>query len=381
MEKYATSTEFVPSWIKKAPVAAAAPPAPTAAAVAASRPQQVAPTTTQLQGGAAEYKPRFTTTNTASNRSTKLEPQSSPAPFIPKTHVALPTNNAPPKASPQMTFAGVVTMVTPNSTPKQRHVDASSASGTPLMAPKTPVLAANRALEGVDLEEVRKVALTSTMKATAASFVPTGRSMKASMALSPISLAPQDDDANMQLTDNWTLYFLPSPPGKDEPFDPALVFGIDSVAAYWKTMNNLPEAEELPARSSMYLFRDDIVPKWEDPQNKDGGLYRVAVSSRHANDVWLRTTARTIGESWKRLYRDNVNGIVLKVKEKGMYIEIWVKRMIKTADGKDDFRNEWHSAFSNIVEIAAIDYYTHQELQSFIQQAAENPKKKAKRKY
>lgn len=375
MEKYATSSEFVPSWMKPKPVAPAAPAPPPRAP---QQPQAQAPPS-QLHGGAQEYKPKFTTTNTASNRSTKLEPQSSPA-FVPKgTNAALPAaGGPPPRASPHISFTAGMP-ATPDTTPKRRYVDAtSSANNTPLITPKTPNL--GKVLEGVDLEVIRKIAQTSSMKATAASFVPTGRTLKASMALSPISLAPQDDDGNMQLTDNWTLYFLPSPPGKGEPFDPALVFGIDTVASFWKTMNNLPEAEELPARSSMYLFRDDIVPKWEDPQNKDGGLYRVAVSSRVANDVWLRTAARTIGESWKRLYRDNVNGIVLKVKEKGMYIEVWVKRMIKTADGKDEFRNEWHSAFSSIVEIAAIDFYTHQELQSFIQQAAENPAKKQKKK-
>ena len=326
------ATDFVPSWLKKpaAPKPAAAAPAP-------------APTPAPATAAPSASTTMATTTTTTSTRS--------PA-------------------------GGVA--------PKRMNAEAE------VFIPKTPIIAAKGGsaavpaigqaskalLEGKTESDLLAILKNSSLKVNAVSFVPAhpSRKFREAMALTPLALTPIVDDPDLLLADTWCLYFMPCPVSKEEEFDPALVFRIDSVASFWKTFNNLPPANEIPARSAMYLFRDDIIPKWEDVKNRDGGLYRVTVPTTKANDVWLRTAAKTIGESWRKNHRNSVNGIVLKMRERAMYIEVWVSQEM------ENFIADWFDEFKSVMPSAAIDWYSHAQLQEIHREAAKNAAANASKK-
>jgi hypothetical protein len=180
----------------------------------------------------------------------------------------------------------------------------------------------------------------------------------------------------MLLFDAWCLYCLSNPVTKEENFDPTLVFRIDSVATFWRTMNNLPPPSELPPPTSMYLFRDDINPKWEDPKNCDGGVWRLKVPNSKINSVWELVSCRTIGESWVKEHRNVVNGIVLKVREKAFYIEVWVTQK------QEHFPKDLLSAIESEMPSFNVDFYKHSEVQAAKKEieASSSPKKKAGKK-
>lgn len=52
--------------------------------------------------------------------------------------------------------------------------------------------------------------------------------------------------------------------------------------------NNIKGPSYLPQNSNYHLFKAGIEPKWEDPQNKNGGKWIfVCKSGRDLNDMWL----------------------------------------------------------------------------------------------
>jgi hypothetical protein len=230
-------------------------------------------------------------------------------------------------------------------------------------------------------DEVLQISKQSSLKVGAAVFVPGQRSSNASKALlgkpSPLTLTPASPDTEMMLFDTWSLYCLCNSVTKSENYDPTQVFRIDSVPTFWKVMNNLPEPTELAPPTTMYLFRDDINPKWEDKKNISGGMWRIRVLQDRVDAVWLVLLCKTIGESWQKEFRNSVNGIVLKVREKGFYVEIWV------TEKKEQFPSDLVTAFEEQMPVFTIDYYTHQEIQEVMKQKdvpKKGGKKNAKRK-
>ena len=307
-------------------------------------------------------------------------------PMLPTTMLLPPGQQALLNPNPQLSSPSGSTTTTSVSYPSWKPPPPSSSPAkTPLLSPTATVFSRSRAiLQGILLpltdDEAIAISQRSKLKAAARDFVP-GQLVysRNTPKLSPLILPAQpDDDPDMLLSDSWCLYYLP--PGgtaSEETFDPTLVFRIDSVATFWRTFNHLPCASMLPLRSTMYLFRDDIIPKWEDKKNINGGLWRIKVPENCVDDVWLFTACRTIGESWSKSNRNSVNGIVFKVREKGLVVEVWVEQK------HQEFVADWQSAIVDVLPSFTIDYYMHKDVQQFtknVQQASPKTGIKKKRK-
>lgn len=328
--------EFVPSWLKP-PASKAAAPAPTPEAPK-SAPQAPPPTKASVKPTAAaapvasSSAPVTTTARHMNPNAPVFQPASWPAP------------TAKP-ATPQLQAA------------------------TAQLAPVPQLKAVNNLTD----EQIRAISQKSNLKVAAAVFVPGQRSNKLALSKpSPLTLTPIVPDTEMLLSDLWCLYALCTSVTKEDTFDPAPVFRIDSVATFWKVMNNLPEPTELPPPSTMYLFRDDINPKWEDPKNCNGGVYKIRVERSKIDIVWLLVACKTIGESWAKEHRNKVNGAVLKVREKSFYIEIWVSEEVPKLS------MDVLSAIESEVAFFEIDYHKHEDMQIALKEAAAANAKKQK---
>lgn len=233
--------------------------------------------------------------------------------------------------------------------------------------------------------EILAISKKSSLKVAAAEFVPgVGRigsmgglgrpgSKVSPLALQPAAATPIADP-EMLLSDQWCFYFLDSSSVTSEGnFDPTLVFRIDSIATFWRVMNNIPEAGQLNRSSTLYLFRDDINPKWEDPKNNAGGMWKMKVDAAKINMVWTIMACRTIGESWEKENRNCINGIVLKVRDKGFWIEVWV------TDKTDTFARDLHSGIESEVGAIYLDYLKHSSVQEHAAAAANSTPKSNKK--
>ncbi|GJJ08825.1 hypothetical protein Clacol_003044 [Clathrus columnatus] len=128
------------------------------------------------------------------------------------------------------------------------------------------------------------------------------------------------------LYSTWTLWFdspntknrnLPQTPSVATPFpatpatpvaaigwmeDIKKVINFDSVEEFWGLYNNTIPPSKLPAKANYYLFKDDIIPAWEDDANKNGGKWSIQLpkdkNKKVIDTMWLYTMLAAIGETF-----------------------------------------------------------------------------------
>lgn len=73
------------------------------------------------------------------------------------------------------------------------------------------------------------------------------------------------------------------------------VVAFQSVEEFWGLYNNVIPPSQLPGKANYYLFRDGIMPAWEDAANKDGGKWSIQVPREKCKPVvdkmWLYTVS------------------------------------------------------------------------------------------
>ncbi|KAF8328196.1 translation initiation factor eIF 4e-like domain-containing protein [Cantharellus anzutake] len=124
------------------------------------------------------------------------------------------------------------------------------------------------------------------------------------------------------LYSSWTLWYdsphikttgAPSTPSSSVPHTPSTtasnwmdvikkVVTFDSVEEFWGLHNAVVPPSGLPQKANYYLFKDGIIPAWEDSANKNGGKWSVQFPRQKiANSIdqmWLYTMLAAIGETF-----------------------------------------------------------------------------------
>ncbi|WVO19926.1 hypothetical protein I312_102003 [Cryptococcus bacillisporus CA1280] len=159
------------------------------------------------------------------------------------------------------------------------------------------------------------------------------------------------------LFSTWTLYF-DSPQSKSLPKTPQTtpampqgshgwmadirkVVSFDSVEEFWGLYNNIIPPSQLPGKANYYLFKNGIIPAWEDPQNKNGGKWSIQVpknseSKGSIDRMWLYTMLAAIGETFETPSTDSENapsptqsdlitGVIVSPRPAFYRISIWTR--------------------------------------------------------
>lgn len=151
---------------------------------------------------------------------------------------------------------------------------------------------------------------------------------------SAVEMEDPNDPSSMtafagKFRDLWKLHYLPRKEdrwgGKEEGYHPLLAAAIEDIPTFWRVFNNIP-VPSVQKSGTLYFFRDDIDPKWEDEANKGGGILRMTVHENVVDAAWELLVLRAVGSSWTRPeLREVVNGIAVKMRESSLYIlELWV---------------------------------------------------------
>jgi translation initiation factor 4E len=125
------------------------------------------------------------------------------------------------------------------------------------------------------------------------------------------------------LYSSWTLWFdspatknkggnAPSTPLSAVPPTPSAAQGwmedikkvvsFDSVEEFWGLYNNIVPPSQLGQKANYYLFKEGIIPAWEDSANKDGGKWSIQLPKEknrsNVDKMWLYTMLAAIGETF-----------------------------------------------------------------------------------
>ncbi|KAF5314012.1 hypothetical protein D9611_006852 [Ephemerocybe angulata] len=170
---------------------------------------------------------------------------------------------------------------------------------------------------------------------------------------------PANFNVKHPLFSAWTLWFdSPSTKGRNLPQTPMSAFpqtpgaqtpgavgggwmddikrviNFDSVEEFWGLYNNIIPPSQLPQKANYYLFKEGIIPAWEDEANKYGGKWSIQLpkdkNRPHVDRMWLFTMLAAIGETFDPSPNGNVNdslitGVIVSTRPQFYRLSIWTR--------------------------------------------------------
>ncbi|KZT61066.1 translation initiation factor eIF4e [Calocera cornea HHB12733] len=128
----------------------------------------------------------------------------------------------------------------------------------------------------------------------------------------------------------------PTPGGGSWMDDIKKVITFDSVEEFWGLYNHIVPPSSLPPKANYYLFREGIIPAWEDSANKDGGKWSVQLPKEKNKGVidkmWMYTMLAAIGETFDPPHTEGtpapqslITGVIVSARPQFYRISIWTR--------------------------------------------------------
>eukprot|EP00741_Cyanophora_paradoxa_P024845 tig00000310_g23986.t1 len=106
------------------------------------------------------------------------------------------------------------------------------------------------------------------------------------------------------------------------------ILTFDTVEDFWCMFNNIVPPSKLAAGSNYHLFKEDVEPKWEDPNNGQGGKWTLIWPTKRRADLdqlWLDLVLSLIGEQFDDESQGQVNGAVVSIRKGQDKLAIWTR--------------------------------------------------------
>ncbi|KAI0067719.1 eukaryotic translation initiation factor 4E class I [Artomyces pyxidatus] len=186
---------------------------------------------------------------------------------------------------------------------------------------------------------------------------------------------PKNFNVKHPLYSPWTLWFdSPATKGRNLPQTPSTAFpqtplpqtpgahaalgwmedikrviSFDSVEEFWGLYNNIVPPSQLPQKANYYLFKEGIIPAWEDEANKLGGKWSIQLpkdkNRSNVDKMWLYTMLAAIGETFDPFLTDPdappgspslVTGVIVSTRPQFYRLSIWTR--LAPANDEDPLR-------------------------------------------
>jgi len=137
-------------------------------------------------------------------------------------------------------------------------------------------------------------------------------------------LEKTENHKNHILYDKWTLWsHLPHDVDWSVNSYKEIVT-IGSVEGIITLCETLPE--KMISNCMLFLMRNNILPLWEDPKNKNGGCFSYKVSNKNVSSVWKKLSYSLVGEclTEDKKLRPTITGITISPKKNFCIIKIWL---------------------------------------------------------
>ena len=96
---------------------------------------------------------------------------------------------------------------------------------------------------------------------------------------------------------------------------------VNSVEGFWSIYSHIQRPNNLENGTDYHLFRDDIQPIWEHPENRDGGKWIIRLKKGLASYYWEKLIVALISEQ----FPIDVNGAVVSIRYGEDLISLWNK--------------------------------------------------------
>ncbi|KAG6850502.1 hypothetical protein H0H93_012503 [Arthromyces matolae] len=130
------------------------------------------------------------------------------------------------------------------------------------------------------------------------------------------------------------------------------VISFDSVEEFWGLYNNIIPPSQLPQKANYYLFKEGIIPAWEDEANKNGGKWSIQLprdkNRAHVDRMWLYTMLAAIGETFdpSPVLSDGsgetplslITGVIVSTRPQFYRLSIWTRLAPSSPSEEDALR-------------------------------------------
>lgn len=134
----------------------------------------------------------------------------------------------------------------------------------------------------------------------------------------------------LPLQNSWKFYYINGDnQGRGEwNADRIEIATIGTVDYFWAVVNRSQLPHKLKVKHDYMFFKDGILPEWEDPANKGGGLWKIIIPNKmrhdHLDRLWYELLLSLIGEMYGEL-SDDVCGAYLQRRQKEDRIQLWIR--------------------------------------------------------
>ncbi|PCH33800.1 cap binding protein [Wolfiporia cocos MD-104 SS10] len=148
------------------------------------------------------------------------------------------------------------------------------------------------------------------------------------------------------------------------------VISFDSVEEFWGMYNNIVPPSQLPQKANYYLFKEGIIPAWEDEANKNGGKWSIQLpkdkNRSNVDKMWLYTMLAAIGETFDPQLSESspqslITGVIVSTRPQFYRLSIWT-RAAPTGAGEDEKLRERIEAIGRHFKISVLGYSESQKL-------------------
>ncbi|KAG5648039.1 hypothetical protein DXG03_007074 [Asterophora parasitica] len=133
------------------------------------------------------------------------------------------------------------------------------------------------------------------------------------------------------------------------------VISFDSVEEFWggnsSLYNNIIPPSQLPQKANYYLFKEGIIPAWEDEANKNGGKWSIQLprdkNRGNVDKMWLYTMLAAIGETFDpspvlsdgtgKAPKSLITGVIVSTRPQFYRLSIWT-RLAPSGNEEDGLR-------------------------------------------
>eukprot|EP00092_Neocalanus_flemingeri_P010589 GFUD01011407.1.p1 GENE.GFUD01011407.1~~GFUD01011407.1.p1 ORF type:complete len:291 (-),score=92.06 GFUD01011407.1:60-932(-) len=152
------------------------------------------------------------------------------------------------------------------------------------------------------------------------------------------------------LNTSWTFWYSVGNKNLSWKQNQVKISTVSTIEQFWLVTSQLKSPSDIPIGHTFSVFRDGVVPDWEDIANIEGGRWMVSCPKVEREDrldsMWLEMLFMMVGEHSKE-FAGLVNGAEACVRKQGDRLEVWVKdvgmmrgvvgvgRMVKSKLGLD----------------------------------------------
>lgn len=163
-----------------------------------------------------------------------------------------------------------------------------------------------------------------------------------------------------ELENSWTLYVTKQrtvqgfEKSKQEWEDRlAKIHTFVTAELFWSVHNNLRSPSEMTNdRGDYYLFKDKILPEWEDPQNVGGGSLILNFDPFKVDEVWTNLQMSLIGNVFPE-YSQCVCGAELAIRKNRFKISVWISNV------DSDTAKMLSVQIKSVIEVISIEFRRH----------------------